>query len=375
MIQESKAPVQIDEQDALFMAEALRQAELGLLTTHPNPRVGAVVVKEGVIIGRGSHRFAGEAHAEVFALSEAGAAAQGSTVYITLEPCSHHGRTPPCVDALLHAGVSRVVAAALDPNPLVAGRGIERLRAHGVQVDVGCLQESSEALNPGFFMRMRQGRPWMRMKQAMSLDGAVALGNGQSQWLTGPSARADVQHERAKVSAVMVGIGTLLADNPRLAPRLVPQPRRYPVKVILDAQLRTPHDAAVFASEGAVWIFHAPDARAERREVLQNAGAVLLSCASHKGRLDWAAVMQSLADREINEVLVEAGTGLASTLLAAGLVDEWLLYVAPMLLGKGAMPALSVGPFTQLAEAPRWRVVQTQLLDDDLKWTLRPQEH
>jgi diaminohydroxyphosphoribosylaminopyrimidine deaminase/5-amino-6-(5-phosphoribosylamino)uracil reductase len=364
----------LTEQDHHFMEMALDLAKRGLYSTQPNPRVGAVVVQEGIVVGRGAHLFAGEAHAEVLALAEAGAASRAATVYVTLEPCSHQGRTGPCADALMAAGVKRVVVAVQDPNPLVSGQGIARLRAAGIEVELGCCEAESRALNPGFFMRMEGERPWIRLKQAVSLDAGVALGNGQSQWLTGTLARADVQKERASASAILVGIGTVLADNPRLAPRLDIPLRRCPVKVILDTRLRTPADAALFASPGAVWIFHGPDQPEAAKNALQAAGADLFAVPLDGERLDCPAVMRILAEKQMNEVLVEAGPGLASTLFAAGLVDEWLLYMAPMLLGQGALPAMQVGPFQQLTEAPRWRSLRVESLGNDLKWTLGPQE-
>ncbi|MBU2737322.1 bifunctional diaminohydroxyphosphoribosylaminopyrimidine deaminase/5-amino-6-(5-phosphoribosylamino)uracil reductase RibD [Acidithiobacillus concretivorus] len=364
----------LTEQDHQFMEMALDLAKRGLYSTHPNPRVGAVVVQDGIIVGRGAHLFAGEVHAEVLALAEAGAASCAATVYVTLEPCSHQGRTGPCADALVAAGVARVVVAAQDPNPLVSGQGIARLRAAGIQVDLGCCEAESRALNPGFFMRMEGGRPWIRLKQAISLDAGVALANGQSQWLTGTLARADVQKERAGSSAILVGIGTVLADNPRLAPRLDTPLRRYPVKVVMDTHLRTPADAALFASPGAVWICHGPGLPDSAKKMLQAAGAELLVVPVNGEHLDCPAVMRILAEKQINELLVEAGPGLASSLFAAGLVDEWLLYMAPMLLGQGALPAMQVGPFQQLIEAPRWRSLRVESLGNDLKWTLGPQE-
>ena len=356
------------------MSEALVLAEQGLYSAHPNPCVGAVLVKDGRVIGRGAHLQAGEPHAEVLALKEAGAAARGATAYVTLEPCSHYGRTPPCADALIAAGIARVVIAMRDPNPLVAGRGVERLRAAGVVAEEGCLEAAAEALNPGFLRRMRHGRPWLRLKQAMSLDGRVALANGRSQWLTGEAARADVQQERARASAILVGIGTVLADNPRLAPRLAVAPRRYPVKIVLDTHLRTPPDAALFGTPGEVWICHHQNAPNAAQGALRAAGAELLSCRGTGEGLDWQEVMTMFAQREMNDILVEAGPSIAASLFTAGLVDEWLLYVAPLLLGQDARPVLVTGPYVNLAEVPRWSVINTTQLGDDIKWTLRPQE-
>ena len=367
-------PRVMTDQDAVFMAEALSVAEQGLYGAHPNPRVGALLVKEGRVVGRGAHLRAGEPHAEVFALGDAGAAARGATAYITLEPCSHQGRTPPCADALIAAGISRVVIAMRDPNPLVSGRGVERLRTAGILVEEGCMAAEAEALNPGYLQRMRHGRPWIRLKQAMSLDGRVALADGQSQWLTGEIARADVQRERARASAILAGVGTVLADNPRLAPRLGSGLRRYPVKIILDTRLRTPPDAALLATPGPTWVVHHPDAPRTAQAALRAAGAELLPCGGAGGRLDLSALMTMLARREVNEVLVESGPTLASALFKAGLIDEWLLYVAPLLLGRDARPVLTAGPYATLAEIPRWSLIRTERMGDDGKWTLRPRE-
>ncbi len=283
--------------DAAYMAEALTLARRGLYTTHPNPRVGAVVVRDGQIVGRGAHLRAGDAHAEVFALAQAGERARGATLYVTLEPCCHHGRTPPCTDAILAAGVARVVIAVADPNPQVRGGGIALLQRQGLQVELGCLAEEATALNIGFIRRMRSGRPWIRLKQAQSLDGCVALASGESQWLTGSAARADVQRERAAASAIVVGVGTVLADNPRLAPRVDFPLCRFPHKVVLDSHLRTPADAALFDTPGEVWIFHRQDADPERRIRLIQRGAHLqgLPMGPKGVGLDLAALWTALA--------------------------------------------------------------------------------
>ncbi|MHB1705695.1 MAG: bifunctional diaminohydroxyphosphoribosylaminopyrimidine deaminase/5-amino-6-(5-phosphoribosylamino)uracil reductase RibD [Acidithiobacillus sp.] len=361
--------------DEDFMALALALAERGLWNTDPNPRVGAVVVQDGAVVGQGWHRQAGGPHAEVFALAEAGDQAQGATVYLTLEPCSHHGRTPPCADALIAAGVGRVVVALRDPNPLVAGQGLERLRAAGVAVTEGVLAEAAAALNPGFLQRMTRGMPWVRLKQAMSLDGRVALANGVSQWLTGEAARADVQRERARASAIVVGVGTVLRDDPRLAPRLGEDLQRYPVKVVLDSRLRTPSTARLFQTPGTVWICHGPQAPEDNMRPLQAAGATLLAAPPAAEGLDLLAVLRILAAREINECLVEAGPTLAGALLAAGLVSEWLLYVAPKVLGHDAQPVARLGPFTALEQVPQWRIKASIQLDADLKLLLHPKEN
>ncbi|WP_291511499.1 bifunctional diaminohydroxyphosphoribosylaminopyrimidine deaminase/5-amino-6-(5-phosphoribosylamino)uracil reductase RibD [Acidithiobacillus sp.] len=358
--------------DARFMAEALALAGQGIYSTHPNPRVGAVVVQQGKIIGRGAHLRAGEAHAEVFALAEAGDAARGATLYVTLEPCCHHGRTPPCTEAILAAGVARVVIATADPNPQVSGGGIALLRQHGIEVELGCLAEEATALNIGFIRRMRSGRPWIRLKQAQSLDGCVALASGESQWLTGTAARADVQRQRAAVSAIVVGIGTVLADNPRLAPRVDFPLVRYPHKVILDSALRTPPEAALWDTPGETWIFHRQDADPGRRAILAERGARLRSLppGSAGVGIDLASLWTALAQDECNEVLVEAGPGLATSLLRGGWVDEWLLYLAPVVLGAGAQAFAHLGPYARLDRVPRWHLRRADALDGDVKLQL-----
>ncbi|WP_308387525.1 bifunctional diaminohydroxyphosphoribosylaminopyrimidine deaminase/5-amino-6-(5-phosphoribosylamino)uracil reductase RibD [Acidithiobacillus sp. AMEEHan] len=359
----------IDQSDIQHMRQALALARQGLYSTHPNPRVGAILVRDGREIGRGAHRLAGGPHAEVLALREAGDAARGATLYVTLEPCSHHGRTPPCSDALITAGVRRVVVGMVDPNPLVAGQGIARLRAAGIEVDVPCLEEEAAWLNRGFLQRMRAGRPWIRIKQASSLDGKIALANGQSQWLTGVLAREDVQQERAQASAILVGVGTVLADDPRLAPRLATELPRYPVKIVLDGRLRTPPTAAMLRSPGAIWIVHRDDIGADKGSALVAAGVrlVALPAASSGVGVDFAALMAFLAAEEINELLVEAGGRLASSLLRAGLVDEYLLYFAPLLLGQDARAFAEIGPYHELARVPRWRLRESRSLGEDMK--------
>lgn len=359
----------IDENDIQHMRAALALAQQGRYSTHPNPRVGAILLRDGRELGRGAHLQAGGPHAEVLALREAGEAARGATLYVTLEPCSHHGRTPPCSDALIAAGVRRVVVAMADPNPLVAGQGIARLRAAGIEVDLPCLEEEAAWLNRGFIQRMRTGRPWIRIKQASSLDGKIALANGQSQWLTGVLAREDVQRERAQASAILVGVGTVLADDPRLAPRLESAPLRYPVKIVLDGHLRTPPTAALLRSPGRTWIVHRDDADGASGPALVAAGArlVALPPASSGVGVDFTALMQFLAAEEVNELMVEAGGRLSSSLLDAGLVDEYLLYFAPLLLGRDARAFADPGPFTELGQIPRWRLRESQVLGQDVK--------
>lgn len=329
------------DQDSIRMTEALGLAEQALWRTSPNPRVGCVLVgRNGEVIGRGSTQAAGQAHAEVMALRDAaqkGHATQGATAYVTLEPCAHQGRTGPCCDALIHAGIARVVASLQDPNPLVGGQGFARLRAAGIEVTVGEGADTSRELNLGFLSRIVRKRPWVRMKIAASLDGVTALANGQSQWITGPQARTDGHLWRARACAVMTGSGTVLADNPVLNVRGVDAPRQ-PHLVVLDSDLRTPLDAALWNESRRIYIYGARDPQGRANTLSERGAQVqLIPSASNSAapRVDLAAVMQDLARKEMNELHVEAGTTLSGALLEAGLVDELLLYMAPKFLGPG----------------------------------------
>jgi diaminohydroxyphosphoribosylaminopyrimidine deaminase / 5-amino-6-(5-phosphoribosylamino)uracil reductase len=328
--------------DSQWMARALRLAERGIHTTSPNPNVGCVLVQNGKTVGEGWHERAGQPHAEVHALREAGADARGATAYVTLEPCSHHGRTPPCADALIAAGVQRVVVAMQDPNPLVAGQGIAKLRAAGIEVACGLMEAAARELNIGFLSRMTRGIPWVRSKIAASLDGRTALANGASKWITGEAARQDVQHWRARASAVMTGIGTVLADDPQLNVRI--ETTRQPLRVVLDSKLRMPLQARIL--EGALIYTVSDDA--SRRAELQARGAEVVVAGT--GQVDLAAVMRDLANRGVNDLLVEAGRTLNGALLKAGLVDELVLYLAPRLLGDAARGLADMGEFTRLQQ-------------------------
>ena len=357
-------------EDFYFMAEALRLAEHGLRSATPNPRVGCVLVRGGQIVGSGWHERAGEAHAEVHALRTAGAAARGATAYVTLEPCSHHGRTPPCADALIGAGVSRVVAAMADPNPLVSHQGLERLAAAGIATESGVLAEAALELNRGFVSRMTRQRPWVRVKLAASLDGRTALANGQSQWITGPEARADVQRWRARSCAILTGSGTVLADNPRLTVRDF-RVTRQPLRVVVDSQLCTPSDAAIIQG-GLVLLAHT-QSDPERGKALAAQGAQLWQ-AEERGSVPLAGLLQELARRGINEVLVEAGPGLCGALLAAGLVDELLLYQAPMVLGSEGRGLFDGLALNQLADASRWQRREVCAVGSDTRFIFRKAE-
>jgi len=326
------------------MARALRLAERGRYTTDPNPRVGCVLVRDGTLVGEGWHRRAGEPHAEREALAAAGRAAQGATAYVTLEPCCHHGRTPPCTDGLLEAGVSRVVVGMQDPNPLVAGQGIARLRAAGVTVETGLLEADARALNPGFVRRMETGRPYVRCKLAASLDGRTAMASGESQWITSEAARRDVQRLRAGSSAIVTGVETVLADDPSLnvrvgASELAGLEReadvRQPLRVVLDSALRTPPGARLIGLPGKTLIVGVAPLP-QRADALVDAGAETLGLPAVGGCIDLAALLVELGRRELNEVLVEAGPTLAGSFLRAGLLDELVLYVAPHVMGDAA---------------------------------------
>jgi diaminohydroxyphosphoribosylaminopyrimidine deaminase / 5-amino-6-(5-phosphoribosylamino)uracil reductase len=354
--------------DRLAMARALELAERGLTTTHPNPRVGCVIARDGRIIGEGWHERAGEAHAEVMALDAAGAAAAGATAYVTLEPCSHIGRTPPCADALIRAQLARVVFAIEDPNPRVSGAGARRLREAGIEVESGLLAREAEELNAGFLSRMRRRRPWVRIKLAMSLDGRTALAGGLSRWITGEAARADVQKWRARSSAILTGIGTILADDPRLDVRATAD-RDQPLRVILDTRLRTPATARVLARPGAALLFSAHEDPVRRR-ALEERGAKVEQLAETGQNLE--QVLKRLAELEINEVLVEAGPTLAGAVLQGGYADELLLYIAPVLLGPQARALVQLPELTDLAQGRRFTIIDTHNIAPDLRLRLRP---
>jgi len=356
--------------DHTNMAHALRLAERGLFTTQPNPRVGCVIAHGGEVVGAGFHQRAGEPHAEVFALREAGERARGATAYVTLEPCAHHGRTPPCADALVAAGVRRVVIAAEDPFPQVDGRGIGKLRAAGITVESGLMREAARELNIGFFSRIERGRPFVRVKLAMSLDGRTALASGESKWITGEAARADVQRWRARSSAILSGSGTVLADDPRFTVRL-PQDEEFtpPLRVVLDRQLRTPAGGHVLDGSVPTLLLHGAAASCSDDRF---ARVERVALATQGDALDLRAALALLAGRGCNEVHVEAGPTLCGALFAAGLVDELLLYVAPLLLGDGARPLLQLPTLSEMARRWQLRVVDQRMLGADWRLQLRP---
>lgn len=386
--------------DRRFLERALALARRGLFTAHPNPRVGCVLVRDGEIVGEGWHRRAGEAHAEVNALAAAGPRARGAIAYVSLEPCCHFGRTPPCTAALIEAGVARVVAAARDPDPRVAGQGFERLRAAGVEATVtDCprIARAAADLNAGFFMRAGAGRPLVRLKLAASLDARTALPDGSSRWITGKEARRDVQRWRARAGALLTGVGTVLADDPRLTvrpgeldrrdtgagPEAPPDPERL-LRVVLDSRLRTPPDAALFASRAPVLVTTTSAAagsacaarlRSAGAEVVATGGPGQVGGAAETGRgggdgpgrADPHALLRLLAEREINEVLVECGPTLAATLIGGGLVDELLVYYAPTLLGSGSRPLVDLPAPPDMDSRIELRILETEPVGGDLR--------
>jgi len=357
--------------DHEYMARALQLAERGLFTTDPNPRVGCVLVRDGDIVGEGWHERAGEAHAEVNALQQAGAQAAGATAYVTLEPCCHQGRTPPCTTALINAGVTRVVAGMEDPNPQVAGQGLQVLQAAGIETTAGLLTAAAEQLNPGFVMRMRQARPWVRLKLAMSLDGRTALANGTSQWITGQAARQDVHRLRARSSAILTGVGTVLADDPALTVRLdsgAADPVQQPVRVILDTHLQTPPASRLLDLPGeTVIVTGTMDAAATA--ALTRPGVSVVNLPQHHGRLDLAAVLQHLGAMAMNEVHVEAGATLSGALLTAGLVDELVLYMAPHLLGDTARGLFALPELEQMEQRMQLSINDIRAVGEDWRIT------
>ncbi|MGD2117277.1 MAG: bifunctional diaminohydroxyphosphoribosylaminopyrimidine deaminase/5-amino-6-(5-phosphoribosylamino)uracil reductase RibD [Chromatiales bacterium] len=362
--------------DYAFMARAIRLAWRGKYTTHPNPRVGCVLVKSGEIIGEGYHRKAGEAHAERNALAAAGEAAVGSTAYVTLEPCSHHGRTPPCSEALIESRVSRVVIAMTDPNPLVSGSGIEQLQAAGIEVETGLLEAQARALNPGFIKRMEQGLPWLQCKLAASLDGRTAMASGESKWISSDHSRQDVQRLRARASAILTGVGTVLADDPSLNVRLDHQQLqidadlgvRQPLRVILDASLQTPPDAKILQLPGASLIFcDAALTHDPQRYAATDTPVVPVSAVD--GRLDLEQVLRHLASLGINEVLLESGATLAGQALAEGLVDELVLYLAPHLMGSDARGLFHLPGLEQMQQRKSLHIIDERRFGDDLRIT------
>ena len=353
--------------DHAWMARALRLAQRGQWTADPNPRVGCVLVRDGVCVGEAWHERAGEPHAEILALRAAGDQTTGATAYVTLEPCSHYGRTPPCADSLIEAGVARVVAGATDPNPRVSGQGLERLRQAGVAVAAGLMAEQSERLNPGFFRRMRAGLPYVRAKIAASLDGRTAMASGESQWITGAPARRDVHRLRAGSSAIVTGVDTLIADNPQLTARDVEADFIAPRRVIIDTDLRTPTDAGVLSDERGVVVIHG-GAMPSRENDLVHAGAELWQAMpGDDGHISPSSALEAMAAAELNEVLLEAGPRLTGAWLQAGVVDELIVYFAPHLMGHEGRPLLALNGLESLAQRLPLTLLDERRVGDDLR--------
>lgn len=351
-----------------MMARALQLAERGMWTTTPNPRVGCVLTRDGEVIGEGWHEKAGELHAEVNALRAAGERARGATAYVTLEPCSHHGRTPPCAEALVAVGVSRVVAAMSDPNPLVAGKGLAMLRAAGIEATSGLLENEARELNIGFVSRMTRGRPWLRLKAAASLDGKTALNNGVSQWITGPDARRDGHRWRARACAVLTGIGTVRDDDPQLLVRDV-ETTRQPLRVVVDSRLETPLSARILQG-GPVLVAVAVDDE-KRANLLRAAGAEVLLLPNAAGKVELKDLLEELGRRGINEVHAEAGFKLNGSLLREGLVDELLLYLAPCLIGHDASGLFNLPELTSLDGKRPLQIRDLRQIGEDIRLIAR----
>jgi diaminohydroxyphosphoribosylaminopyrimidine deaminase / 5-amino-6-(5-phosphoribosylamino)uracil reductase len=359
--------------DYEYMSLALRLAEQGLYTTTPNPRVGCIIVNHGQIIGQGAHLKAGEAHAEIMALQDAEVnfpnLIQGADVYVTLEPCSHFGKTPPCAEALIKAGVKRVIAAMQDPNPQVVGNGLARLAAAGIKTEYGLMEVQAKELNAGFISRMIKSRPFVRVKIAASLDGKTALANGESKWITGETARQDVQHWRARSCAILTGIETVLADDPQMNVRHIPQARQ-PLRVVVDSQLRISPNAKIIEG-GNTLIAYVLDAE-KKAEALNEAGAALLHLSSTDGKVCLKQLLSHLAESDMNEVMVEAGQTLNGALLALNLVDEFVFYYAPSLLGSEARSMFSIPALDAMKDKVELNVLDVRQFGQDIRIRAKP---
>jgi diaminohydroxyphosphoribosylaminopyrimidine deaminase / 5-amino-6-(5-phosphoribosylamino)uracil reductase len=366
--------------DHRHMARAIQLARKGLYTAHPNPRVGCVLVRQGEVVGEGYHRRAGEPHAERNALAQAGERARGATAYVTLEPCCHHGRTPPCSDGLIEAGIKRVVAAMPDPNPQVAGQGFAQLREAGISVEEGVMQAQAEALNPGFIKRMRHGLPYVRCKLAMSLDGRTAMASGESQWITSSAAREDVHRLRARSAAILTGFGTLQTDDPSMNVRLSPSDlgldsdlhTPQPLRVVLDPQLKTPPSAKMLSQPGPVLIVCSDEVRLDAAP-LESAGAQVVTRPADGDRLDLRQVMAYLASQEINEVLLETGAVLAGAMMAEGLIDELVIYLAPHLMGNSARGLFNLPAIELMSQRLPLKITDLRQVGEDIRITAVPQ--
>lgn len=373
-----------------WMSQAIQLAQRGLYTTDPNPRVGCVLVKGNRLVGQGWHQYAGQGHAEVNALAQAQQQANGATAYVTLEPCSHTGKTPPCTEALIKAGIAQVIVAMQDPNPLVAGKGLKTLENHGMEVQCGLLAAQAAALNPGFISRMQRARPWVRCKMAISLDGRTAMKNGASKWITGAAARSDVQRWRARSSAILTGINTVLEDDPSMTVRpgdwqgefpeawLGPEGMdeakvRQPIRIILDSDLRIASTAKILSAAAQSWLFHRPNANLEqKKKKLINQGAKVVALKSKTESVDIAQLLQYLAEQEINEVWLESGATLAGKFVQLGLVDEFIIYMAPKLMGHNARGLFNLPGIDAMADSLDLEWQDIRQVGNDLRIIARP---
>jgi diaminohydroxyphosphoribosylaminopyrimidine deaminase / 5-amino-6-(5-phosphoribosylamino)uracil reductase len=355
--------------DHLYMTRALQLAEQGLYSTSPNPRVGCVIVNQDKIVGEGAHLKAGQPHAEVYALRQAGALAQGATAYVTLEPCSHHGRTPPCAHALVEAGVTKVIAAMVDPNPLVAGQGLAYLQSKKIVTASGLMQAQAYALNPGFISRMTREMPYVRSKIAASLDGKTALANGKSKWITSSAARLDVQHWRARSCAILTGVGTVLADNPSLTVREIAS-ERQPLRVVVDSALKTPLNANI-VQNGHTLIAYAHDAE-QKADVLKSMGVSLICIPDEQAKVSLIKLLKHLARLNINEVMVEGGQVLNGALMAQNLVDEWLFYYAAKIMGGEARNMFAMPSLTDMNLAVSLDIFDVRQFGSDIRIRAKP---
>ncbi len=352
--------------DYEFMSRAIRLAKKGMATTRPNPRVGCVITQDNCIVGEGWHKKAGEAHAEINALLQAGEQAKGATVYVTLEPCSHTGKTPPCADRLIEAGVARVVAAMQDPHDKVAGQGFKKLEDAGIEVDVGLLEQQAREFNPGFIKRMEQDLPLVRVKMAMSLDGRTAMASGESKWITSEAARNDVQQWRACSCAMLTGIGTVLADDPSLTVRISQLNQNQPLRVILDGELQITPQARLFNQPGDVLVFTQLK-NAKKIAELENQGIHVKCVGNTEQGLNLEQVLQHLASLEINEVMVEAGSQLAGSFIAAGLVDQLIVYMAPVLMGNQAKGLFNLPFINKMSDKIQLNIEDIRQIGEDIR--------
>ncbi len=365
--------------DHEFMSRAIRLAKKGLNTTHPNPRVGCVITQDNMIVGEGWHKKAGEAHAEVHALLKAGGQAKGATVYVTLEPCCHTGKTPPCTDSLIKAGVARVVAAMQDPHDKVAGQGFEKLKQAGIEVQTGLLEEQARLLNPGFIKRMQQGLPFVRVKMAMSIDGRTAMASGESKWITGEAARHDVQQWRARSSAMLTGMGTILHDDPSLTARLgnpvlehagihadMQAGNSQPLRVILDSELKLSPTAKVIQQAGDVLVF-SNSTDEQKITLLEQVDVKVMYVEKNANGLDLQATLKYLAALQINEVMVEAGANLAGSFISSGLVDELIIYMAPVLMGNNARGLFNLPLIRQMSDKIQLNIKEIRQFGEDIR--------